>query len=125
MEYTARCHCGAVEAKFDSKPITSAVDCNCSICRIKGALQIRIPKQNLTLLKGEESLKTYKFNTMKASHYFCKHCGIHVFTEPRISTEHYSINLRCVPEIVLDGLQIIKFDGVNWEDSVKKLDITE
>ncbi len=125
MEYTIRCHCGAVEAKFESEPIKTAVDCNCSICRAKGALQYRIPKQSLTMIKGEDELSTYKFNTMKASHYFCKHCGIHVFAKPRVSTEHYSVNLRCVPEINLDELELIKFDGINWEDSARKMGIIE
>ncbi len=125
MQYSLKCHCGAVEAKFTSEPITTAVDCNCSICRMKGALQLRIPKEDFELVKGEDDLQTYKFNTMKASHYFCKHCGIHVFTQPRVSTEHYSINLRCVPEVDLDKLQLIKFDGINWEESARKMGIIE
>ncbi len=119
MKYTAKCHCGAVEGKFEAD-IKSAVDCNCSICRAKGALQYRIPQEDFTLVKGKEALQTYKFNTNKASHYFCKHCGIHVFAEPRISTKHYSVNLRCVVDLNLDNLELIKFDGVNWEESAKK-----
>ncbi len=122
MEYTAKCHCGAVEGIFNAD-IKSAVDCNCSICRAKGALQFRVPQKDFTLIKGKDALSIYKFNTNKASHYFCKYCGIHVFAEPRISTEHFSVNLRCVVNLDLDSLKLIKFDGVNWEDSAKKLGI--
>lgn len=122
MEYTVKCHCGAVEGRFEAD-IKSAVDCNCSICRAKGALQFRIPQGDFNLIKGKEDLQTYKFNTKKASHYFCKHCGIHVFAEPRVSIEHYSINLRCVDGLDLDKLELIKFDGINWEDSARKMGI--
>ena len=125
MEYTIKCHCGAVEAKFESDPITAGVDCNCSICSMKGAIQHRIPKDCLQLIKGKDDLNTYRFNTMKAEHYFCKHCGMHLFAQPRVSTEHYSVNLRCVSGINLDDLEMIKFDGINWEDSARKMGIIE
>ncbi|MEL7245291.1 MAG: GFA family protein, partial [Cyanobacteria bacterium J06573_2] len=60
--YEGGCHCGAVRFRVvvDNK---KADDCNCSICTKKGFLHLIVPQNQFTLLKGEENLATYTFNT--------------------------------------------------------------
>ena len=50
------CHCGAVrfEAEVD---LTSARRCDCSICRMRGAVAVSAPLDRFTLLAGEDALR--------------------------------------------------------------------
>ena len=76
------CHCGAVEFEVEGD-ITSGVICDCSLCKRKGAIMHRIPNEQFRLIKGENDLTTYQWNTRVAKHYFCKHCGIYTHHQPR------------------------------------------
>lgn len=120
--YCGSCHCGKV--RFEVKTILDkAIECNCSICTTKGAIHHRVPADRFTLLAGEEVLSLYRFNTKKAKHYFCKCCGIHPFSNPRMAPDAYSVNIRCLDGLNLESsnLNIMKFDGKNWEEAVKSL----
>ena len=48
-----------------------------------------IPKSNFKLIKGEECLVTYTFNTHKAKHMFCSVCGVQSFYIPRSNQDGY------------------------------------
>ena len=48
------------------------------------------------LIKGEEFLKLYQFNTKTAKHYFCSICGIHTHNRPRIDPRIYGVNIACI-----------------------------
>jgi hypothetical protein len=68
VSYQGGCHCGAVRfrVQLEKKPGQAkyeAISCNCSICTKKGFLHLIVPAENFTLLKGENSLTTYQFNT--------------------------------------------------------------
>ncbi len=67
----------------------------------------------MTLHSGEDALRTYLFNTRKIRHQFCTTCGAQPFafgTAPD-GTETCAINLRCVPAVDLDALELQRFDG--------------
>ncbi len=118
--YEGGCHCGAV--RFQVLVDRFIVeDCNCSICRKKGFLHLIVPSRNFTLLKGQEVLTTYTFNTKVAKHTFCSICGIHSFYRPRSHPDKIDVNIRTFDEDVLDRFEIRFFDGVNWEDNVHKI----
>ena len=109
------CHCGAVawEAETDDAVVADA--CNCSICAMTGFIHLIVPKSRFRLLKGEDALTTYRFNTGVAKHYFCKHCGVKSFYAPRSNPDGYSLNLNCMDKAQFASIEIRQFDGQNWE----------
>ncbi|MGK7954780.1 MAG: GFA family protein [Crocosphaera sp.] len=114
------CHCGAVrfEAILDKRQV---IDCNCSICRKKGFLHLLVPPENFRLIKGEQTLRTYTFNTHTAKHTFCSICGIHSFYHPRSHPGWFDINVNCLDDVALSDFEIQSFDGQNWEKNVQKI----
>ena len=72
MLYNLKCHCGnvVIEVETDLKKIRQ---CNCSICIRKNAKMCMVSKNSLKIIKGKESLSSYKFNTMLAEHFFVKY----------------------------------------------------
>lgn len=114
MIYRGSCHCGAVEFEVEAPERIECSECNCSICAKSGYLHLIVPKSKFRLLKGEESLTTYTFNTGVAKHTFCRTCGIKSFYVPRSNPDGYSVNVRCL-EPQPQALAIEPFDGRNWE----------
>lgn len=118
--YRGGCHCGAVRFEIETD-LTRATECNCSICTRKGALHHRVPPQRFRLLSGQEALTLYQFGTGVAKHWFCRHCGIHPFTNPRAAPDMYTINIRCLDDFAAErhNVEVTPFDGRNWEEAVK------
>lgn len=108
------CHCGAVRFSVEVPPTPEVEDCNCSICRMSGFLHLIVPKRAFTLLRGEDALTTYTFNTGVAKHLFCRTCGIKPFYIPRSNPDGVDVNVRCL-DVTPDGLRIVPFDGRDWE----------
>ncbi len=120
MIYQGACHCGAVQFEVEAPEDVEVEDCNCSICRMTGFLHLIVPKRDFRLIKGEEFLTVYRFNTGVAEHKFCKVCGIKPFYVPRSNPDGMDVNLRCLatqPETV----NVVKFDGNNWEENAASL----
>lgn len=65
--YRGNCHCGAFIFEVKSPEIKSAMSCNCSICTKKGYLWF-FPKEPMTIVKGDGSLKEYTFGPKKTTH---------------------------------------------------------
>jgi hypothetical protein len=114
------CHCGRVTFEFDGD-VTQAIECNCSICRCKGALWHAAGGSQLRILSGEGDLGLYQFNTKRAKHYFCKACGVSPFSHPRLDPSMWVVNLRCVEGIDLGSLPVGHFDGQHWEQAAEAL----
>jgi hypothetical protein len=112
------CHCGRVTFEVRAK-LDYVVDCNCSLCRRKGALWHGVADSNLRTLTGEADLVLYEFNTKTAKHYFCRHCGIHPFIRPRIDPSAWAVNVRCLDGVDLSTMEVRLFDGANWEMAAK------
>ena len=111
------CHCGTVRFRvtFDAY---EAIDCNCSICTMKGILHIIVPEKDFEILKGADALTTYTFNTGVAKHMFCKTCGIHAFYRPRSHPDSWDVNVRCLDDHAVDEFTRVPFNGRQWEDNV-------
>jgi len=107
------CLCGAVrfEVETDFPELTM---CDCSICRKKNALMVKVHESKFKLLAGEESLTEYQFNTGTAKHLFCTVCGIKSFYVPRSNPDGFDVNVRCLDNPPKD-LVIEPFDGRDWE----------
>lgn len=118
---TGGCHCGAVRYRVQIEKL-EAVECNCSICSKKGFIHLIVPKSRFVLLQGQDALSTYTFNTGIAKHYFCRHCGIHSFYQPRSHPDGYDVNLRCLDDDSIDLFEITAFDGKHWEAQIDKIE---
>jgi hypothetical protein len=104
-KYTGSCHCGAVrfEIQTDFPELTQ---CDCSICRRRYALMVKVHESKFRLLAGEDSLTEYQFHTMTARHYFCKVCGIYPFHRKRVTPDYLGINVGCLHDFVADGIPV-------------------
>jgi hypothetical protein len=93
------CHCGAVQFEVRTA-VTPASRCNCSLCRRKGALMTPLfAASELKILRGEDALTLYQFNTRVAKHYFCKHCGVYPFHQTRKDAQLWRVNIGCLEGI--------------------------
>jgi len=119
--HTGGCHCGKVRFEVDAPAQISATECNCSICGKAGYLHLFVTREKFRLLRGEEALSTYTFNTGAAKHHFCRHCGIKSFYIPRSHPDGVSVNVRCLDEAAIESVDVTPFDGRNWEQNVSKL----
>lgn len=90
------------------------------MCSKSGYLHLIVPRSKFVLLRGEDSLLTYTFNTGVAQHKFCKVCGIKSFYIPRSNPDGVDVNVRCL-DVRPDGLSIAPFDGRNWEQHAHEL----
>ena len=108
------CHCGAVRfsvalADGFEKPRR----CNCSFCRMRGAVVVTALLEDLKITKGREALTQYKFNTMTAEHYFCSRCGIYTHHRRRSNPNHFSVNVACLAGVSpFDFPMVPVYDGI-------------
>src|ERR1700733_11851653 len=116
---TGGCHCGQVRFEVTAPAHLRVSDCNCSICGKSGYLHLVVPKSDFKLLSGADALINYQFNTGTARHLFCSVCGIKSFYVPRSHPQGYSVNARCLDDVTIADLEIVPFDGKDWEAQFK------
>lgn len=61
----------------------------------------------------EGMLGCYQFGPKLAKHYFCRNCGIQLFSETTRWPGKYGVNLNCVEGVDVQSLETIPFDGKN------------
>jgi hypothetical protein len=93
--YHGSCHCGAVTFEIDTD-FPELTTCDCSICRRKNALMVKVHESSFRLLSGAPALTEYRFHTMTARHFFCRVCGIYPFHRKRVTPDHFGINVFCL-----------------------------
>jgi hypothetical protein len=99
----------------DAEIPTGAMSCNCSHCQRKGFLLTYVPAGQFKLDNGEDQLATYTFNKHAIRHRFCRTCGVQAFGEgEREGMALRAVNLRCVPEVDINALEIQKVDGARF-----------
>jgi hypothetical protein len=115
--YEGGCHCGAVRFRVDVEdPV--ALTCNCSMCAKMGYLHVIVPPERFAILRGEDALSVYSFNTRVAKHMFCRTCGVHPFYRPRSHPDHWDVNALCLDDGAATGFRVEAFDGQNWEANI-------
>jgi hypothetical protein len=110
--YAGGCHCGRVRYKAEVD-LSQIMSCNCSICRKRGMLVAPAADEKFVLERGEDALRDYQFNRKVIHHFFCEDCGVGSFargTGPD-GTKMVAINVRCLDDVDLEGLNIVPFDG--------------
>jgi len=113
--HTGGCHCGAVRFEVEAPAELEVELCDCSICSMTSYLHLIVPASRFRLLKGEDELATYTFNTGVAQHRFCRICGIKSFYVPRSNPDGISVNARCLDPETIASVTVRSFDGRNWE----------
>ena len=113
--HKASCHCGALQFELS---LPNGLDdprrCDCSMCQRRGAIVASVTLDGIKIIKGEDKLSLYQFNTMMAKHYFCSVCGIYTHHQRRSNPTQYGFNVAC-----LEGVNALKlkdiptYDGVN------------
>lgn len=129
--YSGACHCRkirfTVEAEIDHVRI-----CDCSVCSKRGALNFRVPKENLILESTWDSLTLYQWGSFTAQDYFCPSCGILAFRRPSDPTakelregtaepfDGWAVNVRCLDGIDYEALPKIDIAGSAIEAEVQR-----
>lgn len=112
---TGQCHCGAV--RFEAT-LTDGFNtirrCNCSFCRMRGAIAVSAAMGGIEIMAGREALTSYRFNTMTAEHFFCSRCGIYTHHQRRSDPDLYGVNVACLDGVSpFDFLEVPVTDGIH------------
>ena len=112
--HPASCHCGAVRFEVMlSEGLDTARRCDCSFCRMRGAIAVSAPLDGLRITKGADKLTLYQWNTRTAKHWFCSVCGIYTHHQRRSNPNKHGVNAAR-----LDGVNPRDLDPVPWTDGV-------
>lgn len=112
--HRASCHCGAVVLELDLPDgIVDPRRCDCSMCRRRGAIVASVPLSGIRVVRGEDVLRMYQFNTVTAKHYFCSNCGIYTHHQRRSNPSEYGFNVGC-----LDGVNPYELGPVPTRDGI-------
>jgi hypothetical protein len=113
-EIGGSCHCRTVRFRVKlSDGLRTARRCDCSYCRMRGAVAVSADLDAIEILQGAELLALYQFGTMAARHYFCSVCGIYTHHQRRSNPHQYGVNVAC-----LDGVSLFDFAEVPVNDGV-------
>lgn len=113
-KHKATCHCGSVELELTlPEGVVGPRRCDCSICRRKGAVVASVSLSGIKIVKGQNFLKLYQFNTKTAKHYFCSNCGIYTHHQRRSHPDQYGYNVGC-----LEGVNPFDIENVPVNDGV-------
>jgi hypothetical protein len=113
-EARGQCHCGGV--RFTAQLVNGLGKprrCNCSYCRMRGAVVVSAPVGGITVEQGEDMLTLYQFNSNTAKHYFCATCGIYTFHQRRSNAGEFGVNVAC-----LEGVSPFDFEDVPVMDGI-------
>lgn len=103
--YQGSCHCQAVRFRIETD-FPELTTCDCSICRRKNALMVKVHESAFELLAGEGALSEYQFHTHIARHFFCRTCGIYPFHRKRVTPDHLGINVFCLEDFDPAGIPV-------------------
>ncbi|WP_233168525.1 GFA family protein [Xylophilus sp. ASV27] len=119
--YQGACHCGRTRFEVDAD-IDHVRVCDCSVCRRRGALTHRVPKERLRLLTPWSDLSLYQWGSRTAQDFFCPTCGVLPFRRPSDPTaqelaagvepfDGWAVNVRCLEGVDLASLPVRHIAG--------------
>jgi hypothetical protein len=113
--FDGACHCGAVRFRVRlSDGLRTARRCDCSLCRMRGAVAVSARVEDLDILAGADRLTLYRFNTGAARHWFCAVCGIYTHHQRRSNPAELGVNVSCLSGLSpFDFAEVPVVDGVN------------
>lgn len=109
------CHCGTVRFRVKlTDGFKTIRRCNCSYCRMRGAVAVSADAGDISFQAGEDALTLYQFNTRVAEHYFCSKCGIYTHHQRRSNPSQIGVNVACLAGVSpFDFEEIPVIDGIN------------
>ena len=113
--HKASCHCGAVEFEVRlPNGFENPRRCTCSMCCKRGAIVASVLLDDLRIIKGQDVLTLYQFNTKIAKHYFCSICGIYTHHQRRSNPHQFAFNIACLEGVnPFDIKNVTIVDGIN------------
>ncbi len=114
-EMGGACHCGSVRFRVKlTDGFNTVRRCNCSYCRMRGAVAVSANVGDITFDGGEDLLTRYRFNTGAAEHFFCSRCGIYTHHRRRSNPSQYGVNVACLAGVSpFDFAEVPVIDGIN------------
>ncbi|RYF31624.1 MAG: GFA family protein [Comamonadaceae bacterium] len=117
----AACHCKRV--RFEAvlvDGLNSVRRCDCSFCRMRGAVVVSAEAGGITISNGQDALAEYQFNTRTAKHYFCSFCGIYTHHQRRSNPRQFGVNVACIEGVSpFDFLEVAVNDGVHHPSDLR------
>ncbi|GMM27414.1 hypothetical protein DAMA08_001300 [Martiniozyma asiatica (nom. inval.)] len=109
------CHCKSVKFSVElPNGFDSVRRCDCSYCRMRGAVVVSVELSKLEVLAGRECLTEYRFNSKQAVHFFCSKCGIYPFHQRRSNPHLYGVNVACLEGVSpFDFKTVQVMNGIN------------
>ncbi|KAI1427815.1 glutathione-dependent formaldehyde-activating enzyme [Xylaria sp. FL1777] len=122
--YRANCHCTAFVYEVTLPEISTASQCNCSVCYKKGAIWVFPKPTDVRFVKGDPAtLANYTFGKGIFTHKFCLTCGNSVMFVGHLDPPNpgdekeieIGINIRLFQHGQIDiwKLPLKKFDGAS------------
>lgn len=105
------CHCGAVRFNVRLAGELDPHRCNCTFCAMRGGVAVTARLEDFAIVGGEDSVRTYQFNTRTAEHHFCGVCGIYTHHRRRMNPDEVSINVACLGFSPFDFACLPVFEG--------------
>lgn len=109
MIHPGQCHCGKLNASFDSQKSPSELGvrtCQCDFCRRVGAVNISDPSGQVTIDCKEADVERYRFALRTADFLICKICGVYIAAV-------MGAGARIVSTINVAGLRMTDFLGID------------
>ena len=110
--FSVSCHCKAVKFEIDTD-LEELTTCDCSICKRKNAVMIKVHESDMRILSGQDNLTKYTFHTHTAQHYFCSTCGIYPFHRKRVTPDYFGVNINCLEGFDPKGITVRETNGKN------------
>lgn len=100
------CHCGAVRYEADIDLAAGSIKCNCSICTKMRFWAFVVPPSRFRLIEGSDALGEYRFHARRDGHYFCRHCGINVWSTGNAPNTgpFYAVTVASLDDLAVDAL---------------------
>jgi hypothetical protein len=118
--YKGSCQCGSVQFSLHGS-VTDIIHCHCSLCRkASGSAYVTngfINAQDLDLVDHEKSLTFYESSEGKRK-YFCKKCGVPIYSSNAQSPDRYRLRLGSLDSDILERPISHNFvtSKANWEN---------
>jgi len=115
------CHCGAVRYQVDKAP-DWVLDCNCSICRRRGALWAYYPQRDVKFETRPDTL-TYVWGDRTSEAHCCRTCLCltHITIIGTDDAEKIGVNARLMHGLDPAKVRVVQKnngnDGVFWTKS--------
>lgn len=105
QHWSGSCHCKRIRFRIETD-FPELTTCDCSICRRKNALMVKVHESKFELLCGADALTEYQFHTRTARHFFCSTCGIYPFHRKRVTPDFVGVNVFCLDGFDPSGIPV-------------------